>query len=82
VYDYLSINRCAFKWNRFGDKKLEIIAGRKFFLYRRMVGTRGNPSLFFRFRKSGLKSAVIKMFLKMTFITEWFIFCEDIKTIF
>jgi len=37
---------------------------------RQVLENRGNPSLFFRFRKSGLKSAVIKMFLKMTFITE------------
>ena len=41
-----------------------------------------NSSLFFRFRKSGLKSAVIKMFLKMTFMTEWFISDKYIKTIF
>jgi len=33
-------------------------------------GYPANPSLFFRFRKRGLKSAVIKMFLKMTFMTE------------
>ncbi len=39
------------------------------------------PSLFFRFRKSGLKSAVKKMFLKMAFMTEWFIGYEGIKTI-
>jgi len=45
-------------------------------------GYPANPSLFFRFRKRGLKSAVIKMFLKMTFMTEWIIFCEGIKTIF
>jgi hypothetical protein len=57
------------KWNRFRDKKLGI-AVRKFFPYWQVSENRGNPSLFFRFRKSGLKSAVIKMFLELVFITE------------
>ena len=39
------------------------------------------PSLFFRFRKRGLKSAFKKMFLKMAFMTKWFIGYEGIKTI-
>jgi hypothetical protein len=56
--------------NRFIIKRLVMIVFRKFLLHKLTTRNRVNPSLFFRFRKRGLKRAAIKMFFKMAFITE------------